>query len=504
MRHENITVIGAGVAGLYAAWRLLEAGHDPAKLTVLEATDRIGGRLWSLGMRPDSKLPAELGGMFFNDCQSLVHGLCSRALDLPKEPVQPQPDFAWMRATRFRIEQFSDPQIQPFNLAPDEKGLSYYQLLDLACTRIAPDIKKLWPRNAEGSREETLRYLENHEFDGRALWRWGFWNLLARVISNEAWLALRGMISSNAMLSNWNGFDAMVSLVVEQSGRWYRLVHGYQQLPLRLARELEKAGVAVRTSHVAKRVERRDKRLCLHIDADGRPEQLDAGRLVLAMPKLALTGLVEASTCLRDSDLAISLDSVESVPNCKIFLTFDQPWWRDVPEGPGRIKQGTYAVSHTDLPMRQCYYLGVDEGSGQALMLASYPDTDAVSFWRALTPHSGRGSDLESDLIEVALTEIRRELSEMHGIDVPRPTAGRFIDWTRWPYGGGWHNWLPGWKSREVAGSMAAPLRGWPLHICGETYSTAQGWVEGALRSSEDMLQRCFGLSAPDWLNPPD
>lgn len=501
MKQEQITIIGGGVSGLYAAWRLLKAGHDPSKLAVLEATDRLGGRLWSLRMQPDSTLPAELGGMFFNDQQRFVYGLCTRAFDLPKETVKPQPDFAWMRATRFRIEDFDDSETLPYNLSSDEQGLSYYQLLDLACTRIAPDIKHLWPRNPDGTREKTLEYLRNHEIEGRPLWRWGFWNLLARVISNEAWLALRGMLSSNAELANWNAFDAMVSIVVEQSGKWYRLTHGYQHLPEQLAAELGNAGVAVKTGHVLEQVERIGDRFRLSVDDGGDRRDFETDHLVLALPKLGLTGLLETSPDLRETGLGEHVDAVDSVPNCKIFLTFDKPWWRDVPEGPGRIEPDTYGVSHTDLPMRQCYYLGVDPGSGQALLLASYPDTDAVSFWRGLAPDSGRHPELESDLGELAMAEIRRELSQMHGVDVPEPTAGRFIDWTCWPYGGGWHNWQPGWKSWETAETLSGTIGGCRLYVCGEAYSQAQGWVEGALESTESMLQKSFGLAAPDWLD---
>ena len=91
--------------------------------------------------------------------------------------------------------------------------------------------------------------------------------------------------------------------------------------------------------------------------------------------------------------------------------------------------------------------------------------------------------------------------SEMHGTDVPRPTAGRFIDWTPWPYGGGWHNWQPGWKSWETAETLSGRIGGCKLYVCGESYSQAQGWVEGALESTESMLQKSFGLSAPDWLD---
>jgi hypothetical protein len=38
-----------------------------------------------------------------------------------------------------------------------------------------------------------------------------------------------------------------------------------------------------------------------------------------------------------------------------------------------------------------------------------------------------------------------------------------------------------------------------PVFICGESYSHAQGWVEGALATTEDMLQHHLGLMPPTW-----
>jgi len=60
---KRVIVIGAGFAGLAAARQLADAGHD---VTVLEARDRIGGRIHTSTQWPD--LPVDLGA-------SWIHGL---------------------------------------------------------------------------------------------------------------------------------------------------------------------------------------------------------------------------------------------------------------------------------------------------------------------------------------------------------------------------------------------------------------------------------------------
>lgn len=57
----NILILGAGIAGLAAGLECLQAGHE---VTILEARDRLGGRIYTTTWN-DGKTPIELGASFW-------------------------------------------------------------------------------------------------------------------------------------------------------------------------------------------------------------------------------------------------------------------------------------------------------------------------------------------------------------------------------------------------------------------------------------------------------
>lgn len=60
----ELAVVGAGTGGLYTAMRLVDEGKvDGKDVCVFEATERVGGRLYSLrGFGPDNKITVDAGG----------------------------------------------------------------------------------------------------------------------------------------------------------------------------------------------------------------------------------------------------------------------------------------------------------------------------------------------------------------------------------------------------------------------------------------------------------
>ena len=77
----RVVVVGAGLAGLTAAYRLNQAGYH---VTVLEAQDRVGGRVRSLTL--ENGAVAELGGEWIESDQQFVSDLASE-LGVSMSPV---------------------------------------------------------------------------------------------------------------------------------------------------------------------------------------------------------------------------------------------------------------------------------------------------------------------------------------------------------------------------------------------------------------------------------
>ena len=84
--------------------------------------------------------------------------------------------------------------------------------------------------------------------------------------------------------------------------------------------------------------------------------------------------------------------------------------------------------------------------------------------------------------------EVQRQLAVIHGLGfIPDVMDASFKDWGDDPFGGGWNSSNIGVKSQNVKQKILKPAEA-PLYICGEAYSDAQGWVEGALQTADMIM----------------
>lgn len=71
---SKVIVIGAGYSGLAAAYQLKKRGID---VVVLEARNRVGGRVFTYNMDAKEKLNVELGGEWISASHQRILGLCN-------------------------------------------------------------------------------------------------------------------------------------------------------------------------------------------------------------------------------------------------------------------------------------------------------------------------------------------------------------------------------------------------------------------------------------------
>ena len=509
----DVAIVGAGVSGVYVGWRLLGAGAAKS-VTIYEQSERIGGRLLSLQPPGLPGVWCELGGMRFTSNQELVVGLINE-LELATHPfpVEEDPNLNYLRGVHVRNQQFADPNVSlPYNLDWSERGMAPGDLLGYAIDQVIPGATKM-------SGKDLRPFLEHYKLDGRHVYDWGFWNLLARGLSHEGYELARATGGYDTPLENWNALDTIsLNFDLAVGVTYSALSGGYQSLPLTLAHQFKERGGTIKLGrHLDGFEVDSGGKVVLHIKGE---KDVQSDALVLAMPRRSLE-LLDPSSPIpgpAGTELRTLIESVTPIPLFKLCIAYDYPWWESVGVTQGR--------SQTDLPIRQCYYWATgaakkhDPDNRKAVLLATYDDGLNVDFWNGYSDpehHGTFATQVKDKLIEdhpgsqewsqykptpAMVAEADRQLREMHNLRVsPPPYAAAYVDWGVDPFGGGVNFWNIHAQSRDVIRQMINPVPKLPVYVCGEAYSNGQGWVEGALETGELVLHGHFGVPAPGWVS---
>jgi monoamine oxidase len=557
--HYDIAIVGGGVSGIYSGWRLVTAApgeskklstwsgaNGKLKVVVFEGSDRIGGRLLSARPPGFTDATCEIGGMRYVSSQTLIRSLVENELELPHyvQVVDQPNNIVYLRNKQLRFHQVQDPSMLPYNLDWAE---GQYVASNNPASLIGWAIGKLLPIVSAFTGDELRKHLKETKVDETYLYQHGFWNLLARALSPDAYAIARSLIGYDCLGSNANAVDLICEYFdFTPDIHYYLLNHGYDSVPCTLQKRFEEAGgEVVRDTWLAgfDKTDLDDGSTGVVLHFRGKRPPVTARAIILAMPRRSLELLQREGPVFspnKAKHVQHLLNSVRAIPLYKLFLVYDYPWWNAVGVSQGR--------SLTDTPVRQVYYWPVGPGAatpaptGKALLMA-YNDATNVDFWAGLsgaktpvmhlaaalehfrrvppgvplyepqgrTEEKGADSDEFGERLrknwdehkapKAMVVEMHRQLERIHNIQsAPKPIAAAYMDWSVDPYGGGVHFWNPGYKSWEILREMTQPVHDFPCYTCGEAYSTNQTWVEGALQTAEIVLQDRLGLDKPSWI----
>lgn len=535
----DYAIVGGGVSGIYSGWRLLEQETpDPRPAVALfESSPRLGGRLLSVIPPKIPSARVELGGMrYIKDTQPWVTALVEH-LGLATEALAAAEaqNFCYVRGDHLRMFQLTDWTDVPYALGPYERSEEQLgNLTGVAAMRalkktiydlLGKDIRHWTELGTEMTAADWEKVATEGLYDGTPLYELTMQYLMFRQISHEAYLMAQDTSGYDSILHTWNAADGFGWNVGDYGPHvsYLHVTDGYQAVPDMLAEQFKASGGQI---HMETRLRSFDfddesQTVSLEVEWGNSIRTVTARHLILAMPRRSIELLAQTGPVLDPSndDVHELIESVTPIPLFKLAICYRYPWWEDiapVDTGDGEPKSITAGKSTTDLPVRQCYYWKVDPDTGKAVILI-YDDGVALDYWVGLRdstqpsfPNDPGELPPDFDLGDWAdfpapkrmVEEVHRQLIELHGVDpadVPEPYSAAYRDWGEDPYGGGANFWPVGVKSFDVGHRVIQPKPPYPVYICGEAYSHAQGWVEGALATAEEMLQGPIGIRPPSW-----
>lgn len=317
----HIVVVGAGFAGLMAATRLQQAGHE---VDVLEARDRVGGRVWSQELtRGDSRSVIERGAEFVLDGYEVMAGAVADC---------------------------------GLSFAP--MGMSYYVREPRGAQTSARDVAECAStlRSAAAERDPTTPLSDIADAVGSSVDAAALAALLSRLeVTNGAPLShLTAAAASDLTV----GFDAHPSTRVDG---------GNQRLAIELSLRLRNP---VRFGEVARRIEWSERSARVLTDLS----TVEADRVVLSTP-LVVSRQFEFEPALPDAVMDVwvragvshaaklhvpLLDGSDSVGPSAVQSVTDRFWTWTASDGSGLVQPVLHCFGGSETGLAA---LGVDAGA---------------------------------------------------------------------------------------------------------------------------------------------
>ena len=303
---KKILIVGAGLAGLSAAYELVQAGHQ---VTVLDARDRPGGRVLTLRDTFADGQYAEAGAETFGESHNFVHHYV-QAFHLETLPAW---NYGRLTSQYFRNGQRSRSSSQ------------------LSRKYIEPAVKEIGDPLAPGwPAPELLR-----QFDGVSMAEL----LRGRGASSEEIALLQ--LSYSDSWDNGTAPDSALCLLrdeaIARQGDSFRIRGGNDQLPKALARSL---GDRVHYRATLTSIAQNKKQVTATVNTSGRRSQISADYLICTIPFPVLRSVEVSPAFSEGKQRAIRELSYNSVT--RVFVQCaTRPW----------IAEGLSGFVSTDLPI---------------------------------------------------------------------------------------------------------------------------------------------------------
>lgn len=438
---QRVVVIGAGLAGMSAAYQLTGAGHD---VTILEARTRAGGRVHTLREPFADGLHAEAGAMFIPDS----HDLTMRYIKLFRIPLTliPQERRAinyYLRGTRFGAGDTRTIN-QLLQLSPAERTLGIGGMTD---KYLIPVLSEIGDARSPAWSPERLQRYDRMTYAGF---------LRARGASEEAVRLLR---LNDADLTG-DGVDHVSALMVlRETALNYNMVElytvkgGTDLLPKALATHLASK---IRYGSPVVKIEQDAREVRVTYSQAGATETISADYLVCTIPFSILREIEVRPEFSPEKRRAIR--ELPYTSATRVYVQSRREYW---------ARAGLGVSAYTDLPVMAIVNSTLNQ-TGARGILESYTAGENARRMAGLS--EGERLEFTSRQMEQVYPGIRKNFE-----------GGASVAWDEDRWARGAYAWFkPGQMTELLPHVARAEGR---IHFAGEHTSSWPGWMQGAFQS---------------------
>jgi monoamine oxidase len=439
---KRVIIIGAGIAGLVAAFELQRQGHEPL---VLEAQHRVGGRVYTIrDFAPG--LYAEAGAMRIPRVHDLTLGYCE-LFGLPLRPfVMGNPRaLVYINGQRMTMaEADAQPENLPFELADHERGKTWTQLWDEATS----EFRERYDAGGTGSLDALLSEYDHYSTR----------EFLASRGFSEGAIELYGVMSFREANMNAAVVEQLREIVGRSFEDMQEIVGGMDLLPRAF---YEQVKPSVRFGAEVTAIEQSPESVTVHYRGPAGTFSVSGDYAICAIPFSVLRDVeVLGTPFARPKQKAIR--ELNYNASTKILFQVRRRFW----EGEDGIVGGTTV---TELPIRRiCYPSFSDPTEERGTLLASYTwGQDALRY----------GAMDAETMIEQALEDV----AQIHPSIRTEFEVGAVHAWYDDPWArGAFALFEPEQQTRLQAAIVQPEGR---IHFAGEHTSLYHAWIQGALES---------------------
>jgi len=438
---KKVLIVGAGLAGLAAGYELKRAGHHPI---ILEAQQRVGGRVYTLRDPFTEGLYAEVGAMRIPRAHTLTMSYVEKfGLQTNDFTMDNLNAYYYIGGNKIRAsEAHANPSLMGFEVSEKEAGKTSGQMYMQAIQPLLDMLEK----NGDAAWDEIVAKYD--QYSTREFLELNGWS--------EGMIEMFGLLANQESVMN----SSFLELFREDSGNYYtnmvEIQGGTDRLPYAFLSYL-KENIRFGAKMVAMDQSPGDVTIHYQTPAGRFSETGDYAIITVPFPVLRHVEVLKPFSRAKNR----AIRQLHYDASAKILFQCKRRFWE---EDDGIFGGGTM----TDLPIRNLYYPDHGRETGRGIILASYTWSEDAQRWGSLKP---------DDRIMQALDDV----AEIHPQIAKEFEVGTSWMWHDDEFAGGAFALFDPGQQTLLHDEIVKPEG--RIHFAGEHASLYHAWIQGAFES---------------------